>query len=111
MKLSTAVDPWGSSLAVDVDSESRLQIWGLIDQSVHYSTYVAKESSSAPEMPGMFQAVIQATGEVAAYKSRVLLGSLKQDTLVKGQLRRSAVWPSPYETNEAYKAIPTACSR
>jgi hypothetical protein len=87
VKLSTAVDPWGSTLAVDVDSESKLRIWGLIDQSVHYSTYVAKEASSAPEMPGMFQVVIQATGEVAAYKSRVLLGSLKQDTLVKGQLR------------------------
>jgi hypothetical protein len=87
VKLSTAVDPWGSTLAVDVDSESRLRIWGLIDQSVHYSTYVAKEASSAPEMPGMFQAVIQATGEVAAYRSYVLLGSLKQDTLVKGQQR------------------------
>jgi len=38
-------------------------------------------------MPGIFQAVIQATGEVAAYKFTVLLGSLKQDTLVKSQLR------------------------
>jgi hypothetical protein len=87
VKLSTAVDPWGSTLAVDTDSEGRLRIWGLIDQSVHYSTFVFKENSSAPEMPGIFQAVIQGTGEIAVYKSYVLLGSLKQDTLVKRQQR------------------------
>lgn len=87
VKLSTAVDPWGSTLAVDTDSDGELRIWGLIDQSVHYSTYVFKEASSAPEMPGIFQVVIQGTGEIAVYKSYVLLGSLKQDTLVKGQQR------------------------
>lgn len=87
VKLSTAVDPWGSTLAVDTDSAGKLRIWGLIDQSVHYSTYVVKESSSGPEMPGMFQAVIQGTGEIAVYKTYLLLGSLKQDTLVKGQQR------------------------
>jgi len=86
-KLSTAVDPWGSTLAVDTDSEGKLRIWGLIDQSVHYSTFVVKEASSAPEMPGMFQALIQGTGEIAVYKAYVLLGSLKQDALVKRQLR------------------------
>jgi hypothetical protein len=87
VKLSTAVDPWGSTLAVDTNSEGKLRIWGLIDQSVHYSTFVMKEASSGPEMPGMFQAVIQGTGEIAAYKTYLLLGSLKQDTLVKGQQR------------------------
>jgi hypothetical protein len=87
VKLSTAVDPWGSTLAVDADSDGKLRIWGLIDQSVHYSTFVMKEASSGPEMPGMFQALIQGTGEIAVYKTYVLLGSLKQDTLVKGQQR------------------------
>jgi len=87
VKLSTAVDPWGSTLAVDADSEGKLRIWGLIDQSVHYSTYVFKESSSGPEMPGIFQALIQGTGEIAVYSTYVLLGSLKQDSLVKRQQR------------------------
>jgi hypothetical protein len=86
-KLSSAVDPWGSTLAVDADSDGQLRIWGLIDQSVHYSTFVAKEASNAPEMPGVFQVVIQGIGEIAVYRSYVLLGSLKQDTLVKGQQR------------------------
>jgi len=72
VKLSTAVDPWGSTLAVDTDSEGRLRIWGLIDQSVHYSIFIMQEASSGPEMPGMFQAVIQGAGEVAVYKTYVL---------------------------------------
>ena len=87
VKLSTAVDPWGSTLAVDTDSHGKLRIWGLIDQSVHYSTYIVKEVSSGAEMPGMFQAVIHGTGEIAAYKTYVLLGNLKQDTLVVRQQR------------------------
>ena len=87
IKLSTAVDPWGSTLAVDADSKGGLRIWGLIDQSVHYSTFVTKEASSGPEMPGIFQAVIEGVGEIAAYKGYLLLGSLKQDTLVEGQHR------------------------
>jgi hypothetical protein len=87
VKLSTAVDPWGSTLAVDTDSEGKLRIWGLVDQSVHYSTFVVKEAASGPEMPGVFQAVIQGIGEIAVYRTYLLLGSLKQDTLVKGQQR------------------------
>ena len=38
-------------------------------------------------MPGMFQAVIQGIGDIAVYKTYLLLGSLKQDSLVKGQQR------------------------
>ncbi len=86
-KLSTAVDPWGSTLAVDTDSKGKLRIWGLIDQSVHYSAFVMKEASSGSEMPGMFQAVIQGTGELAVYRTYILIGSLKHDTLVRGQQR------------------------
>jgi hypothetical protein len=46
-----------------------------------------KETSSGSEMPGMFQVLIQGTGEIAVYKAYLLLGSLKQDTMVKGQQR------------------------
>jgi len=86
-KLSTAVDPWGSTLAVDTDPKGKLRIWGLIDQSVHYSAFVMKEASSGSEMPGMFQAVIQGTGEIAVYRTYILIGSLKHDALVRGQQR------------------------
>ena len=87
VKLSTAVDPWGSTLAVDTDSGGDWRIWGLIDQSVHYSTYVVKEAPAGVEMPGMFQAVIQGFGEIAVYQTYILLGSLRQDVLVTKQHR------------------------
>jgi len=38
-------------------------------------------------MPGLFQVVIQGTGEIAAYKTYLLLGSLRQDTLLKLEQR------------------------
>jgi hypothetical protein len=85
VKLSKAVDPWGSTLAVDADQEGKLWIWGLIDQSVHYSTYLVKEASSGPEMPGIFQALIQGIGELAVYRTYLLLGSLTQDLLITKQ--------------------------
>ena len=87
VKLSKAVDPWGSTLAVDSDENNKLWIWGLIDQSVHYSTFLVKETSSGPEMPGIFQALIHGIGEVSAYRTYVLLGSLKQDILITKQQR------------------------
>jgi len=85
VKLSTAVDPWASTLAVDIDSHGELRIWGLIDQSVHYSTFMVKEAESGSQMPGAFQAIIQGTGEIAVYHTHTLLGSLSQDVLVKRQ--------------------------
>jgi len=87
VKLSTAVDPWGSTLAVDIDSYGKWHIWGLIDQSVHYSTYIVKEAADGVEMPGMFQALIQGIGEIAVYQTYVLLGSLRQESLVTRQHR------------------------
>src|SRR6516165_4889737 len=59
VKLSKAVDPWVSTLAVDANSAGTLGIWGVIDQSVHYSRYVVNESDTGSEMPGIFQAVIE----------------------------------------------------
>jgi hypothetical protein len=87
VKLSQAVDPWGSTLAVDTDRKGRLRIWGLIDQSIHFSTFLVKEASTGAEMPGLFQAVISGVGEISAYKTNVFIGTLKQESLVTHQHR------------------------
>jgi hypothetical protein len=87
VKLSQAVDPWGSTMAVHTNSAGKLRIWGLIDQSIHFSTYLVKEASTGPEMPGMFQAAINGVGEIAAYKRDVLVGELRRDALVTHQHR------------------------
>ena len=86
VKLSKAVDPWSSTLAVDIDSAATLRIWGVIDQSVHHSTFVVQETESGPRMPGLFQATIEGIGEVAAYKDHEFLGRLRQDVLVTREI-------------------------
>ena len=40
VKLSKAADPWSSSLAVYYDSNNELSIWGMIDQAVHYQSFL-----------------------------------------------------------------------
>jgi len=86
VKLSKAVDPWSSTLAVDVDSAASLRIWGVIDQGVHHSTFVVQETEAGPRMPGLFQATIEGVGEVAAYKDHAFLGRLRQDVLVTREI-------------------------
>jgi hypothetical protein len=86
VKLSKAVDPWSSTLAVDTNDEGELRIWGLIDQAVHHNTFVLQESDSGPETPGIFQAVIEGVGEIGAYRRYTFLGRLRQDTLVTREL-------------------------
>jgi hypothetical protein len=85
VKLAKAVDPWAATLAVWTNNGA-LNIWGAVDQSVHYNAFVFRENNEGPEMPGMFQAVIEGTGEIAVYKRFVLLGALKKQTLVEKQL-------------------------
>ena len=58
VKLSKAADPWASMLAVDVDRNGELVVWGLVDQTVHWNTFVVRESEVGPQIPGMFQAVM-----------------------------------------------------
>jgi hypothetical protein len=86
VKLSKAVDPWSSTLAVDVDIKGGLRIWGLIDQSVHHNTFVMQETDSGPEMPGTFQAVIEGVGEIAVYRRTTFIGRLRQDILIAREM-------------------------
>jgi hypothetical protein len=115
VKLSSAADPWASTLAVDVGKRGELFIWGMIDQSVHHSTFMVREGESGPEMPGLFQATIQGIGEIAVYDSFLLVGSLTQDVLVKGQQKvfhagpvrsRLADYISPFRQNVKDKVGP-----
>jgi hypothetical protein len=86
VKMSKAADPWVSTIAVDHGSDGQLAIWGLIDQSVHYSTAVMNETQSWGQMPGVFQAAIQGTGEIGVYDGNIFLGSLRQGALVTREI-------------------------
>lgn len=84
-KLSKAADPWSSSLAVDFDKDE-LFIWGLIDQSVHYQSFLHYEASSGPEQPGIFQTSVTGIGNLVVIIDYELIATLKQNVLISNYL-------------------------
>ena len=82
VKLSKAADPWSASLAVDYDEAGELFIWGLIDQSVHYQSFINYESTFKPEQPGLFQATISEVGNIHVLLDYELIANLRQNTLI-----------------------------
>jgi len=95
VKLSKAADPWSSSLAVDFSSDNELLIWGLIDQSVHYQSFLHYEATSGPEQPGLFQTSITGIGNLVVIFDYELVATLKQNVLISNYLdifKRGAIF-------------------
>ncbi|MGI4871437.1 MAG: putative sensor domain DACNV-containing protein [Janthinobacterium lividum] len=82
VKLSKAADPWSSSLAVYYNDKNELFIWGMIDQAIHYQSFLNYESDSGPEQPGLFQATITDIGNIFVMFDYELIANLKQNIRV-----------------------------
>lgn len=82
VKLSKAADPSSSSLAVYYDDEGKLFIWGMIDQAMHYQSFLNYESESGSEQPGLFQVYIHDIGTLNVMFDYELLATLKQHIMV-----------------------------
>lgn len=82
VKLSKAADIWSSSLAVYFNDKNELFIWGMIDQAIHYHSFLNYESDSGPEQPGIFQSTITGIGSLIVIFDYELIASLKQETLI-----------------------------
>jgi hypothetical protein len=93
VKLSKAADPWSTSLAVDYNKENELFIWGLIDQSFHYQSFINYESTYNPEQPGLFQATINDVGSIHVMLDYELIANLKQNTLISNYVNVFAKGP------------------
>ncbi|GAB3634497.1 diadenylate cyclase [Hymenobacter arcticus] len=82
VKLSKAADPWSTSLAVDYDAHNELFIWGLIDQSYHYRSFINYESTFSPEQPGLFRTAINDIGNLHVMLDYELIANLKHNVLI-----------------------------
>lgn len=80
-KLAKAVDPWSSSLAVNDDMQGNLVISGLVDQAVHYQSFLNFETAQRPEQPGLFHISIIGIGSLMVVYQYQLLATLKHDIL------------------------------
>lgn len=83
VKLSKAADPWSSALAIYPDKFGEIQIWGMIDQQIHFQSYLNYESNKKPQQPGIFQASITGIGNLVVIFEFQLLAILKQNSIVK----------------------------
>jgi hypothetical protein len=81
-KLAAASDPRTSSLAVYHDKDEELIVWGLIDQGNRYHDYVNYEVEEGPERPGIFQASLEAPGNIVAYLDYQKIAELRVSSLV-----------------------------
>src|ERR1035437_3005071 len=86
VKLSKAADPWSSSLAVYFNNKNELNIWGLIDQAVHYQSFLHYEADSGPEQPGPFQTSVTGIGNLVVIFDYELIATLKQNVLISNYL-------------------------
>lgn len=85
-KLAKAIDPWSSSLAVFPNSDGRLYIWGLIDQIVHFNTFLVRESDSGLDTPGLFQAVVRGPADITVYQEYNLTARLNQASIITSEV-------------------------
>ncbi|SFA54319.1 hypothetical protein SAMN04488511_11398 [Pedobacter suwonensis] len=92
-KLSKAADPSGTSLAVYYDQDGKLFIWGMIDQAMHYQSFLNYESESGSEQPGLFQVFIDDIATLKVMFDYELLATLKQNVLVTRYLDVFTIGP------------------
>lgn len=92
-KLSKASDPSSTSLAVYYDEQGKLFIWGMIDQAIHYQSFLNYESESGSEQPGLFQVSISDIGTLNVLFDYELLATLKQNVLVPRYLDVFTIGP------------------
>jgi hypothetical protein len=92
-KLARAADPEVSSLAVFSDRKHRLFTWGMVDQEPRYGEAIALDAPAHQERPGLFQATIAGSGNIAVYHRGILVGSLMQNALV--QEYHNVLWSGP----------------
>ncbi|SDP27622.1 hypothetical protein SAMN05428975_0959 [Mucilaginibacter sp. OK268] len=81
-KLAKAADPWSSSLAVYYDQDEKLYVHGMIDQAIHYQSYLNYEREDKPPRPGVIQVMITGIGILSVMLDYHQIAVLNQDNLV-----------------------------
>lgn len=80
-KLSKAADIWSSSVAVYFDANGNLFIWGMLDQALHYQSFLNYEIDSKPEQPGLIQVTIKDVGSLFVLMGYELIAHLRQEVV------------------------------
>jgi hypothetical protein len=68
VKLAKAADSWSSCLAAYFNSDSEFFIWGLVDQTVHFSTVLVREREGGYAQPGLFNVLTTGPADLTVYR-------------------------------------------
>jgi len=82
VKLSKAADVWSSSLAVYTNDDGSLEIWGMVDQALHFQSFLHFETQASIQAPGIFQSTITGVGSLNVLLEYELIASLTHDHLI-----------------------------
>ena len=75
-KLARAADPWSSCLAVYFNLDSEFFIWGMIDQTVHFSTLLVREREAGYAQPGLFNVLTAGPADMTVYREHDFVARL-----------------------------------
>ena len=92
-KLAAAADPWSCCLAAYFDASERFFIWGMVDQTVHFSTMLVRERESGYAQPGLFNVITSGPADITVYRGWGFVARLAQDRLVRRQ--NNVFWSGP----------------
>ena len=85
VKFAKSADPWATGIAIFWSNEETLFIWGLVDQVLHLSTSLVRESAGTYVQPGTFQAVINGAADITVLRERNFVGRMVQELLLTEQ--------------------------
>lgn len=103
VKLSKAVDPWSASLSVYYDASEEIFIYGMIDQTIHYQSFLNYEREERPDHPGIIQIMITGIGILSVMLDYQPLATLNQNTLVK-------TYPNVFEFGPISEFLKSKCA-
>jgi hypothetical protein len=98
VKLSKAADPWSSSLAIYHDHDEQLFIYGMIDQAIHYQSFLNYEREDRPKHAGIIQATINGIGILNVMLDYQALATLNQTILIK-------LYPNVFKAGPIYEFL------
>src|SRR6476620_9469603 len=93
VKLAKAADPWSSALAVFSSPTGELYVWGIIDQRVHFNTFLLREGGGGYDPPGVFEVTVTGVADITVYRGGAILGRLSHGALAEPET--DVLWVGP----------------
>jgi len=84
-KFAKAADPWATGIAIHHNDSEGLFIWGIVDQVLHLSTSIVRETLGTYIQAGFFHAVINGPADIIVMVGATFVGRLAQDSIFRRQ--------------------------